>query len=121
MIARLAMSAFLLAGLAEIQTDSAFATDCGEPPMQGPIIPKGETATPDDLRIARESIVVYSGKVDTYLTCMDRRGAQLSPYMTKEQRSRYDEDLNAVHERRRQVQLDLNEQIRVWRRNRQNG
>gem|GEM_PF-1339878 len=94
----------------------ALAADCGEPPMDEPPVPNGAAATADQIRDSRDAIVVYSKKVDEYLTCMDQRAAKILPYLTKDQQARWDEDLAAVHERRRQLQIRMNEAIRAYRR-----
>ncbi len=94
----------------------AFSADCGEPPMDEPPVPNGATADADQIRDSRDAIVDYSKKVDEYLTCMDQRAAKILPFLTKDQQARWDEDLAAVHERRRQLQIRMNEAIRAYRR-----
>ncbi len=89
------------------------ALDCGEPPVEQPPVPDGGAATADDIRDAREAVVVYSRKVDEYLTCMDQRAAVILPYLTKDQKIRWDEDLTKVHNERRDLQVKLNEAIRA--------
>jgi hypothetical protein len=92
------------------------AADCGEPPMDQPPVPSGEAASTDDIRIARDAVIQYSRQVDEYLTCMDQRAPKIMPYLTKEQKVRWDEDLADVHERRRKLQIKMNEAIRSYRR-----
>jgi len=99
-----------------VMSAPATAADCGEPPMDQPPVPDGSVATADQIRDSRDAIVEYSKKVDEYLTCMDQRAAKIMPYLTKEQQVRWDEDLAAVHERRRQLQIRMNEAIRAYRR-----
>lgn len=92
------------------------AADCGEPPMDQISVPDGGGANADQIRDARNAIVAYSKRVDEYLSCMDQRAAKLLPYLTKDQQARWDEDLAAVHENRRQLQIKMNEAIRAYRR-----
>ena len=94
----------------------AAATDCGEPPMDQPPVPNGANASADDIREARDSVLAYSKKVDEYLSCMDQRSSDILPYLTKEQKLRWDEDLTKVHNDRRDLQIKLNEAIRAYRR-----
>lgn len=96
----------------------AHAADCGEPPLDQPGVPDGAMANADQIRDARDAIVGYSQRVDAYLTCMDQRAATIMPYLTKEQKVRWDEDLAEVHEARRQLQIRMNEAIRAYRRSR---
>ncbi|WP_139167485.1 hypothetical protein [Kordiimonas lacus] len=105
----------VLAGYVLVST-SVFAADCGEPPMDEPPVPNGAVADADQIRDSRDAILEYSKKVDEYLTCMDQRAAKIMPYLTKDQQARWDEDLAAVHERRRQLQIRMNEAIRSYRR-----
>ncbi len=94
---------------------SALSADCGEPPMDRPTIPDGATATQASIRAARDSVIAYSTKVDTYLQCMDRRATNVVPYLTKDQKVRWDEDLASIHEKRRDLQTKMNEAIRAYR------
>jgi hypothetical protein len=94
----------------------AAALDCGEPPMDQPPVPNGANATSDDIRDARDAVLGYSKRVDEYLSCMDQRAAVIVPYLTKEQKTRWDEDLTKVHNDRRDLQIKLNEAIRAYRR-----
>lgn len=95
---------------------SAVAAECGEPPLAAPIIPNGEHSEADDIRAARTAVVDYSAEVDKYLACMDSKASLVFPYMTKEQKSRWDEDLADVHNKRRDAQTAMNEAIRAYRR-----
>ncbi|WP_417459851.1 hypothetical protein [Kordiimonas sp.] len=94
----------------------AMALDCGEPPMQQPPVPDGSRASADDIRDARDAVLTYSRSVDEYLTCMDQRAPVILPYLTKEQKARWDEDLTQIHNERRDLQVKLNEAIRAYRR-----
>ncbi|WP_262691956.1 hypothetical protein [Kordiimonas aestuarii] len=84
--------------------------------MQQPAVPDGHRADADDIRTARDAVLGYSKKVDEYLTCMDQRAGDILPYLTKEQKLRWDEDLTSIHNHRRDLQVKLNEAIRAYRR-----
>ena len=106
----------LSAVIAATATASAQALDCGQPPFRKPTLPSDiSNLTLEQLRDIRSKVVNYSGAVDTYLNCMDAESEKLSRFMTKEQRARRDQDLNDLHERRREVQVQLNEIIRNFR------
>ncbi len=107
--------------LAAALSSPALAADCGEPPLDIPQVPSGETATPEQMRQAREAVISYSDKVDTWLTCMDNRSTRLAQYMTREQRARLTEDLNQVHLDRQSLQRTLNVEIRAYRNARRNS
>lgn len=94
---------------------SGTADDCGAPPLNKPNLPSSTTVTADSLKNARESTILFSERVDNYMSCMDQRGRKLLPYLTKEQQSRWEEDLTGVHENRRQLQIALNDLIRAFR------
>ena len=100
---------------------SAQAADCGQPPMTVPTVIDGSTATSETLRISRDAVLGYSDNVDAWLACMDRRIATLSPFLTKEQRNRWQEDSAKLHNDRRDLQVKLNEEIRKFRRAQANG
>jgi len=108
--------ALLIALVGTALSSPVLAQECGEPPLKGPSIPNGATADADDMRIARDGLLGFSKKVDSYLACMDQQGGKLLPYMTKEQQTRWDEDLNSVHNNRRDLQVKFNETIRAYRR-----
>ena len=93
----------------------AFAADCGEVPHQPPFIPNGETAGEEGIRVARNAVVKYSAEVDNYLTCMDGRATNILPYLTKEQKARWEEDLADLHDKRRDIQNEMNLAIRSYR------
>jgi hypothetical protein len=92
------------------------AMDCGQPPIVAPSVPDGATASTADIRAARDDVLAYSNEVDTYISCMDQAGLKVAPYLTKEQIARRQDDLNALHDDRRDLQLALNEAIRAFRR-----
>ena len=94
---------------------SAVAADCGAPPLDQPQLPAASTLTTKTLKSARESTVEFSNDIDDYMSCMDQRGRKLLPYMTKEQQTRWEEDLTELHENRRQLQISLNDLIRNYR------
>lgn len=94
----------------------AGANDCGQAPLDAPIIPDGTTASTNDIRVARDDVLAYSNKVDAYIACMDSAGIKIAPYLTKEQITRRQDDLNSLHNERRDLQLALNEAIRAFRR-----
>lgn len=91
------------------------AEDCGVPPLDEPSLPSASSITADTLKSVRDSTVVFSDRVDAYMACMDLRGRKLLPYLTKEQQTRWEEDLTEVHENRRQLQIALNDLIRAYR------
>ncbi len=95
---------------------SVTAVECGEPPLGTPTVPNGASASADEIRDARTDVIAYSEKVDAFLACMDEKGPKLFPYMTKEQKFRWDEDLADLHNKRRDAQTAMNEAIRAYRR-----
>jgi len=101
--------------LAFVYGGALSAADCGEVPHKVPFIPSGETAGEDGIRTARDAVVKYSAEVDEYLACMDARAPRILPYLTKEQKVRWDEDLADIHDRRRDVQNEMNLAIRSYR------
>jgi hypothetical protein len=100
-------------------TSSLYAADCGEPPQVKPTLPNAtKSLSADDIRSARNAVINYSGKVTTYLTCMDNWIVKLRPYMTKEQATRFADDTSSLHEERITLEQKMNEIIREYRRNR---
>ena len=95
--------------------NAAQAADCGEMPSDTPSVPNGSAAGADDIRTARLSVVAFSNKVDAFLTCMDQRASRILPYLTKEQKARWEEDLANLHEKRRELQTEMNLAIREFR------
>ncbi len=93
----------------------AVAKDCGAPPQEKPNLPAAASITAGELKKVRDGIISFSSEVDVYMTCMDERGKKLLPYLTKEQQTRWEEDLTEVHENRRQIQITLNDLIRAYR------
>lgn len=102
-----------------LMASPAYAADCGEPPLDMPVVPKGETASAEDIREARDAVLAYSEQVDKYIACMDARGLKIAAFMTKEQKARRQDDLTDMHNERRDLQLALNEAIRQYRRQRE--
>lgn len=94
----------------------SIADNCGEAPSTVPTVPPGEKATTESIRTARDKVLEYSKSVDAYMSCMDARAALMLPYMSKDQKERWDEDLTNLHNKRRDVQLSLNNAIRAFRR-----
>lgn len=113
-------SLIIVALLGALNTGQVFAIDCGEVPQDMPSVPDGAKATSDDIRYARSAVLTFSSKVDEYLTCMDNRATQILPYLTKEQQVRWDEDLASIHDKRRELQTQMNTAIRAFRRASQN-
>ena len=89
--------------------------DCGETPVMSGKVPAGETASADEIRAVRTSVLAWSDRVDQYIACMDRAGAKLLPWLTKEQQQRREEDLANLHNVRRETQIALNNAIRAFR------
>lgn len=108
------VSAFV--GLIVLVAVPVQAKDCGQPPVDAPFVPSGETASAQDIRAARDLVLAFSGKVDEFISCMEQRSSLVTPYMTKEQIARRQEDLNELHNDRRDLQIKLNEAIRAFRR-----
>lgn len=106
----------LFAGATLLAGSAVNAADCGEPPLDLPLVPTGDTASAEDIRQARTSVLAYSATVDEFISCMEQRTALVSPYMTKEQIERRQDDLNDLHNDRRDLQIKLNEAIRAYRR-----
>lgn len=94
---------------------ATFAADCGEPPLGKLSLPTTTSIDSDNLNVARDRVINYSENVDTYMNCMDQRGRKLLPYMSKDQQTRWEEDLTKVHENRRELQIALNDLIRAYR------
>ena len=87
--------------------------------MDLPKVPNGATSDAGAIRDARNAVVAYSNAVDTFMACMDKRGTVLLPYMTKEQKQRWDEDLADLHDLRRDLQTEMNVAIRTYRKSQQ--
>ena len=86
--------------------------DCGDPPMNTPDLPDGETVGRDNMLAAVEAVREYSGAVDDYLSCMDRRFQVVGPWMNEDQQTRWQEDLDTVHRNRIELQQAMNAEIR---------
>ena len=115
------MKKYMNIGIAALvlMASPAYAADCGEPPIDMPVLPAGSTASAEDIRNARDAVLSYSATVDKYIACMDARGLKVAAFMTKEQKARRQDDLTDLHNERRDLQLALNEAIRDYRRQRQ--
>ncbi len=94
------------------------AVDCGDPPMDEPAIPDGTRATRAEMLAAVKAVKAYSDAVDTYLKCKDERSLTVFQWMNEAQRTRWNEDLDRVHQRRVEVQRQMNEAIRLFNRTR---
>ena len=101
--------------LATGMSAATYATDCGAPPLDQPVLPLKQVISPEELKNARDKTIQFSESVDAYMACMDQQGQKLLPYMTKKQQTRWEEDLTQVHENRRQIQIALNDLIRAYR------
>lgn len=111
----------VLAGVLIAVSNSAQAADCGEPPLDIPFVPSGDSVSADAVRQARAAVLAYSGVVDKFIGCMDQRVNKVAPYMTKEQLARRQEDIDDLHNQRRDLQIKLNEAIRALRRQSSNS
>jgi len=100
---------------AVIASTPVYAVDCGEKPNALPTVPTGTNMATESIRAARVAVVSFSEKVDNYITCMDTRAPTILPYLTKEQKARWEEDLADLHDRRRDLQNDMNLAIRAFR------
>lgn len=110
-----------LMGAALVMVPSAQAADCGEPPLDMPFVPTGDTVSAEAVRKARTEVLAYSGEVDKFISCMDQRVSKIASYMTKEQLTRRQEDIDDLHNQRRDLQIKLNEAIRTLRRQSSNS
>ncbi|RMD89770.1 MAG: hypothetical protein D6807_03010 [Alphaproteobacteria bacterium] len=97
---------------------AAAAVDCGDPPMKGPAIPDGAHASRAEMLAGVNAVKAYSDAVDAYLKCKDQRALTVFQWMTEDQRRRWNEDLDAVHQRRVEVQRQMNEAIRIFNQSR---
>jgi len=104
--------ALLLASPAALSQE--LPPDCGDPPMNAPELPDGETVGRDDMLAAVEAVREYSGAVDDYLSCMDRRFQVVGPWMNEDQQTRWQEDLDKIHRDRIELQQAMNEEIREY-------
>ncbi len=88
--------------------------DCGDPPADKPAIPDGRTATRAEMLAAVRAVKDFSDAVDRWLACKDRRAAKVFQWMNEDQRARWEEDVNAVHNDRVALQRAMNAQIRLF-------
>lgn len=113
---------FAAAGFMVVLANPAQAADCGQPPLDVPAVPTGDREiTATEVRQARDAVLAYSSEVDKFINCMERRVVQIAPYMTKEQLTRRQEDIDGLHNQRRDLQIKLNEAIRAYRRQTSNS
>ena len=117
---RLFASLSLITGMVLLSA-AVHADECGAPPVNQPVIDDTAITTTDDLRAIRDAVIAYSNTVDEWLGCMDRRMAKINPYLTKEQRNRWQQDSADMHNGRRDLQVKLNEVIRAFRNSQQDG
>lgn len=110
-----------LAGAVFIMASPVQAADCGQPPLDAPAVPSGDGISAEAVRQARAAVLAYSGAVDEFIGCMDQRVNKVAPYMTKEQLTRRQEDIDDLHNLRRDLQIKLNEAIRALRRQSSNS
>ena len=88
--------------------------DCGDPPADKPALPDGRTATRAEMLAAVRAVKRFSDEVDRWLACKDRRAAKVFQWMNEDQRARWEEDVNAVHNDRVALQRAMNAQIRLF-------
>jgi hypothetical protein len=86
-----------------------------------PFVPSGDSISADAVRTARAAVLAYSSEVDKFIGCMEQRVNKVAPYMTKEQLARRQEDIDELHNQRRDLQIKLNEAIRALRRQSSNS
>ncbi len=88
--------------------------DCGDPPADKPALPDGRTASREEMLAAVEAVKHFSDEVDAWLACKDKRATKVFQWMNEDQRARWEEDVNAVHNDRVALQRAMNEQIRLF-------
>ncbi|WND02874.1 hypothetical protein QGN29_00670 [Temperatibacter marinus] len=88
---------------------------CGPAPQDFPVIPNAETATTKQVVEARKNILAYSQKIDVYFTCMEQRTQYIKAYMSKDQLSRYENDMTDLNNKLRDAQIEMNRVIRALR------
>lgn len=93
---------------------AAAAIDCGEPPLAMPAIPDGTRSVREDMLAGVEAVKAYSDRVDAFLACKDERAMTVFQWMNEEQRARWNEDLDDLHQQRVELQRQMNEAIRVF-------
>lgn len=106
--------AILAAMLVFTGLPAAAAIDCGEPPLAMPAIPDGTRSVREDMLAGVDAVKAYSDKVDAYLACKDERAMTVFQWMNEEQRARWNEDLDDLHQQRVELQRQMNEAIRVF-------
>lgn len=109
----------LMIGLSALAATDVTAQDrpthCGATPSNPPVVPDGSKATTDAILNARKSVLAYTDAVDAYIKCMESRARFIAPYMSKEQLTRYDEDMADLNNGLRELQISLNKAIRAYR------
>lgn len=108
------LSAALLSIFFIGQAAPAVAVDCGDPPAFPGELPPVETATSEQLRQARISVRAHSKAVTQWITCMDNRARKVFVWMTEDQRTRWDEDVESIHNARVELERGVNERIRAY-------
>ena len=104
----------IIGALMTLSGSAMAAPYCGAPPGVEPAIPDGTKVSKDGMLAGVNAVKAYSERVDGYLACKDQRAIEVFQWMNEEQRARWEEDLNAVHERRVELQRQMNESIRVF-------
>jgi len=92
----------------------ASAKDCGLPPAEAPMIPDGNTASAEDIRLASQAVQDYGFTVQTHLNCLELNKEAFFLNMTDPQRQRWAEDFNALADKLTALETSLNEQILVY-------
>lgn len=111
------LAAFTLGILITLSfSPDAFAADCGFPPKGEPRVPDGATATSEDIRIAIRDVQDYGTAVQTYLNCMELKKDEFFLNMNTDQRTRWNEDYNALADGLTAIETRLNEEIRIFNR-----
>lgn len=106
--------AIVAASLLLAAPPAAAAIDCGESPVRMPAIPDGTKSVREDMLAGVEAVKAYSDTVDAYLACKDERAMTVFQWMNEEQRARWNEDLDDLHQQRVELQRQMNEAIRVF-------
>ena len=92
----------------------ADVADCGFPPTVSPKIPDGTNASREEIMAAAEAVKVYGKAVNAFLDCQEEAKKEMFLVLTREQQERWAEDFNALADRLTEVEMSLNEQIRVF-------
>jgi len=92
----------------------ASARDCGMPPADPPFIPNGSTANDDDIRVAVREVQDYGFDIQSFLNCQELNREHFFLNMNENQRERWTEDYNAMADALTEIEVALNEQIRIF-------